>query len=369
MSKMKIPAPIKTIPNNSKIVWHSYNADIGGCGHIRIIFPSLFCNIEKFNNNIKIMASYSQKYIADPNYYSDLLFVLIQRAATNSQLGFLKYLKTNLLKDKVCKIIYELDDDLIDVPEWNMAADYFNKNRKYSLEIIRNCFGVTTSTEHLAKKLRRYNKNVKVFPNHLLKWQWGEIPLIKPINKKPKILWHGSSNHFALPRSGLNGGDFGNELINFIIKTSDIYDWNFIGAIPKELIEHKDKFSFHQWRTIFEYPLFIKSLNIDIGIAPLAKEEFNRSKSNIKAMEYTAAGIPGIYTNITPYANLKNVCNTDEEMISFVEKMVKDDDFRKQTMEHDYNVHKDYLFWEENNNIKRYIDIYLSFFNLKLPVY
>jgi hypothetical protein len=31
------------------------------------------------------------------------------------------------------------------------------------------------------------------------------------------------------------GGDFGNKLLNFIRKTTDKYDWIFMGAIPEEL--------------------------------------------------------------------------------------------------------------------------------------
>lgn len=369
MSK-KIRIPMRIVQNNTQICWHTFVADKGGCGHIRGVFPTMLCNVERFQDkNIIFDSSYGQWYPLDKSFYSNKLFVILQRAATENQLKFFNLLKTKLLKDIPCKPIYEIDDDLIDVPEWNMASSYYTKNRKYAIEVIKGCFGVTVSTEHLAKKIRRLNKNVKVIPNHLLKFQWGDIPAVKEIEGKPKILWCGSSNHFALPNSGLEGGDFGKDLIEFIKKTTDIYDWHFMGAIPKELIDFKDKFKFLPWKDIFAYPSYLKSLNIDLGIAPLMKTEFNKSKSNIKSMEYTASGIPGIYTNITPYANLKNVCDSDEEMISYIEKMVKDDDYRKETWENDYNVHKDYLFWEENNNVKRYVDTYLSFFNIKLPEY
>ncbi|MFW6311523.1 MAG: hypothetical protein ACOC1K_04735 [Nanoarchaeota archaeon] len=69
-----------------------------------------------------------------------------------------------------------------------MAAGYFNKHRKYCLNIIENSWGVTTSTEHLAQKLRKHNKNVKVTPNHLCKYMWGDIPEINEIKEKPNIL-------------------------------------------------------------------------------------------------------------------------------------------------------------------------------------
>jgi hypothetical protein len=70
---------------------------------------------------------------------------------------------------------------------------------------------------------------------------------------------------------------------------------------------------------------------VDIGIAPLYDHEFNKSKSNLKAMEYTASGIPGVYTNTEPYKNLKNICSTDEEFINKIEMLVQSDDYRKET--------------------------------------
>ncbi|MFW6311524.1 MAG: hypothetical protein ACOC1K_04740 [Nanoarchaeota archaeon] len=75
----------------------------------------------------------------------------------------------------------------------------------------------------------------------------------------------------------------------------------------------------------------MKSLNIDIGLAPLLDHDFNNSKSNIKALEYTAAGIPGIYSKMKPYENMKNSFKTDGEIIDMIEKLSSNDDLRKET--------------------------------------
>lgn len=198
------------------------------------------------SHNIQLSASYGMRFIMDKEYYKDKLFIIIQRAATKTQLEIFKYLKNNVLKESKVQIIYEIDDDLIDIPEWNFASDYFNQNRQNCIEMIKRSYGVTTSTEFLAQKLRKYNKNVTVNPNHLPKFMWGEVPEIKEKKDKPRILWSGSKNHFALPNSSLNGGDFGDELFNFIKKTTDIYDWVFVGALPKELMEIRDKITFHE---------------------------------------------------------------------------------------------------------------------------
>lgn len=368
MGKKNVKKPMKVIPDKSAIMWHTYVADKGGCGHIRVIFPTMLSNVERAGSkNIQFHASYGSQFLMEENFYKNKLFIVLQRAATDSQLQIVKHLKNNIFKNTNTQIIYEIDDDLIDIPKWNMAHDYYHKNRENCLAIIRNSFGVTCSTEHLAKKLRKHNKNVKVNPNHLPKFMWGDAKDIRESNGKPKILWSGSSNHFALPGSGLSGGDFGEEFLNFIKKTTDKYEWIFIGAIPNELKEVKDRITHYPWQTPLNYPNFLKSVDVDIGLAPLTQHEFNRSKSNIKAKEYTAAGIPGIYTNITPYENLNLVCNNDEEIIGNIEMLAENDDKRKEVLDSDYNTLKDELFWEDNNNVKKYINNHLSFFNMRLP--
>jgi len=368
MPKKKPKEPIKNIPNNSKIFWHIFLGDYGGCGHVRCIFPSLLCNTYKFDNkNIRLNPSYGLQYINSIDFYKNKLFVTFQRSATESQLQFMKHFSDNIKEKTKTAIVYELDDDLIDVPDWNMAADYYNNNRKFSLEMIKRADGVTTSTEYLAKKLRKYNKNVVVNLNHLPKFMWGEIPWPKKIGEKTRIFWGGSANHFALAGSGKSGGDIGKDLLKYIKTTINDYQWVFLGAIPNELDDIKDKIEFHKWQSIFNYPMYLKSLNIDIGIAPLMNCEFNKGKSNIKALEYTAAGIPGVYSNIEPYSNLTMTAETDEYFIDCIESMVNSDNRRNYVFEKDYNTLKDQIFWEDNNNIEKYVDNHLKLFNMQIP--
>ena len=118
---------------------------------------------------------------------------------------------------------------------------------------------------------------------------------------------------------------------------------------------------------MFEYPMFMKSINADVAYAPLIKHDFNRSKSNIKAKEYVACNIPGVYSNVTPYENLTLTCDTDEQIIDNIEKLANDDDYRKEVAEKDHEILRPYLFWEENDNLKKYINNFLYLFNMRLP--
>lgn len=53
-----------------------------------------------------------------------------------------------------------------------------------------------------------------------------------------------------------------------------------------------------------EYP---QLLTMDIGIVPLSKTPFNRAKSDIKGLEYAAAGIPFVAQNLDAYIELQNL--------------------------------------------------------------
>jgi len=227
---------------------------------------------------------------------------------------------------------------------------------------------IIVSTNKLKEIYSQYNSKIEVQPNHLPKSFWGDPIYNVYNNKKPKILWAGSGNHFSSDKN-IKGGDFGNNLLNFIHKTTDVYEWHLIGGCPLEL-KNNDKIIKHGWIDIFNYPNYLKSLNIDLGIAPLEQNLFNECKSNIKALEYTAAGIPAIYTDIYPYKNLTSIAKTDEEMISKIEynltNHIKNDSL-KNIWENDYKKLKDILFWENNNNLIKYYNRLIGFFGLKLP--
>jgi len=140
-----------------------------------------------------------------------------------------------------------------------------------------------------------------------------------------------------------------------------------MGAIPPELETHKDKIEFHPWENIFNYPQKMKSIEADIGIAPLQRIEFNECKSNIKSLEFIASGMTGIYTKIEPYKFMKMQAENDDQMISMIEELAKDVSKRANVYNRDYETVKEQLFWEEDNNIKKYINTYLRLFGQTLP--
>ncbi|MEA3458161.1 MAG: hypothetical protein U9R21_05730 [Candidatus Thermoplasmatota archaeon] len=348
----KIKTPVK-------IRFQQYLADLAGCGYIRVIYPSLLLN-QMINKDIQVESFYTNRFTPHPDGYQNTSFVVFQRAATEQQLQMIRHLKTNM---KGLPILYEIDDSLIDIPEWNFASEFYKPLESNIKEILRTVDGIITSTEYLKKKYLKYNKNIQVISNHLPKFIWGDVVECKSKDiQHPRIVYSGSFNHFKQEGSG---GDFHKDLIKFISDTTEKYDWIFVGGVPYEL-RNDPGVTIYPWKSVMEFPSFIKSLNADIMLAPLEDNDFNCCKSNIKALEAVACGIPLICSNIEPYKNLTCKCDTPDWMIHQIEMLAANPNIRRDVWKSDYNTLKTQLYWEENGNLLDYINKYLKLVGKRL---
>ncbi len=355
---------VKEIKTPTSIMHHIFVGDLAGCGMIRCVFPSMVLSQYNHNNRIRFYPSYGMHFINDPQYYKSLFFIMFQRSATTDQLELIKHFRKNFREKTKTPILYEIDDLLTDIPEWNFANAYYKKYSNTAIEIMKQMDGMIVSTNKLKEVYSQYQSNIEVVKNHLVKGFWGEPTYISKKNKKPRILWAGSGNHFSQDKD-IKGGDFGNKLIDFIIKTKDKYQWVIIGGMPLEL-KSINEIEYYKWINIMEYSNVIKSLNIDLAIAPLEQNLFNECKSNIKALEYTAAGIPAVYSDIEPYKNLTLTSKTDEQMIHLIESHLENFDSLESVWLSDYKKLKDQLFWDDTNIVKYYNKL-VGFFGLRLP--
>jgi hypothetical protein len=310
-------------------------------------------------------------YIFDIEFYKNFTFAQFQRSATEQHFNIFVHFRKEVQKKYRVPLIYEIDDLLLGIPEYNYATNYYKQNEDWIKKCMNISDGMTVSTEPLKKIYSEFNPNITVVPNHLPKFIWGDIfPAHEYYEegRKIKILWSGSQNHFS--KRGLTkqaGGDFGQDFLKFIKKTTGIYDWYFVGALPEELESIKNKICWIPWKNIFDYPKAVKDIEPDLTVAPLIDNVFNSCKSNIKMLEFTALGAPGVYSDVAPYKDAKVRCKTDEEMISEIERLASDTDARAKTFKHDYGKVRNQLWWEESGNVKKYINSYLNLFGQKLP--
>lgn len=364
---------LQVIPKPASVNFFSYVGDTQGCGTIRIIYPHLLLPHIRMDG-YRFSGFYSAYFIRQGDYYKHFTAITFQRAATKQHLALISDFLNKVSRPTNTPIIYEIDDLLIDIPVWNYAHKYYKENEQYIKQMMGIVHGLTVSTEKLKEVYSKYNPHIEVVPNHLPKFIWGDIKPKhenQPRETRPRILWAGSENHFAVAQMGMKGGDFGDELLNFIRKTTDKYQWVLCGGKPQELLDliRNKKIEYHGWRNIFEYPTFLKSLDVDIAVAPLMPGLFNECKSNIKMLEYTALGIPAVYSKIEPYKKASLQGSSDNEIIDNIERLVSNIDLRAKTWKSDYESIKAQLWWEADNfrNLKHYINATLTLFDKKIP--
>lgn len=154
---------------------------------------------------------------------------------------------------------------------------------------------VTTPSGPLASVFKRLNPNVDIIKNSINFNFWNPLPLKK--DDTIRIGWQGGWSHFM---------DFFEvkwALENIMYQHKNVV-LVIMGQSFPGIFENipKDRIEFHGFVNIETYPFFFKTLNLDIGIAPLEDNEFNRCKSEIKWEEYSALNIPTAASAVPPYS-------------------------------------------------------------------
>ena len=95
------------------------------------------------------------------------------------------------------RVIYETDDDLWSVNPDNPSVAVSTEKRRQYEHLMQECDAITTTTEQLAKKLRKMNKNVFVCPNAINYAVLGKGKSKMPKDKKVlRIGYSGAASHW-----------------------------------------------------------------------------------------------------------------------------------------------------------------------------
>lgn len=185
-------------------------------------------------------------------------------------------------------------------------------NTVYDIMSLADIITVSTETlrDFYIKRLNLPREKFIVIPNYLPRWWIGESYNIdKQLqqykeHKKNKLTigFCCSSNHFDIHNNN-NGEDDFTHLIDWIIKNISKFNFVFVGGVPRQLISYVQRglITYQQPSDIFNYPREMHRRSIDLLLAPLQDNEFNRCKSNIKFLEFAALGIPMAGQNISTY--------------------------------------------------------------------
>jgi glycosyl transferase family 1 len=202
------------------------------------------------------------------------------------------------------RLVFELDDDLWNVDPSNIRAYQFFSDMKIIANLNRNLLvadAVTVTTEPLAAQVRQHtDAPVFVVPNYLPDWLPGNyspgtdgwsLMDLHDRSGRTVIGWAGSNTH----RDDV--AECSSAVKRFVDR-SPMTELHTIGAPWPCIMTSQQRHT--SWAN--SVPDFYRSLDFDIGLAPLRPTVFNRSKSAIKVMEYGALGIVPVASNVGPYA-------------------------------------------------------------------
>lgn len=196
-------------------------------------------------------------------------------------------------------LVYETDDILFDMPLEHPDFLHYQAAASMILSTILEADRVVTSTAYLKEKLAPYHPDVQVIPNLLDDGLWKIQPLAATeTSSSPVVIgYFGTHTHrrdMEMIQSALAQtlDRFGEQVLLKI--------WG--DCLPSKLAAHPRVESVSTG--IFDYSRFaehIQQQRVDLWIAPLLDTPFNRAKSAIKFLEYSATATPGVYSRIDPY--------------------------------------------------------------------
>lgn len=242
------------------------------------------------------------------------------------------------LKRRGGKIIYGMDDDPFDVPAHHPSyATYQSSELKQRLaHMLRSSDLVIASTEHLKKALHEHlgsELRINVIGNYLdfkSAWNIGLLksrgPLYKPYGKIV-IGWAGSPLGHKADLDLLRG-----VFRDLVQRYRDKVLFRFMGYYPEYIVTEipTDHVEFQPWVDVSEYPKTLYQLGFDIGLIPLEDNPHNRSKTNLKFLEFSALGIPSVVSRCGPYRSTPSGCallveNEHDAWLEAIVQLIEDE--------------------------------------------
>jgi len=238
--------------------------------------------------------------------------IVFQRYLEDGQVEAMQRLR-KALPDAL--FIYELDDYLGEVPQASFHAGFMPPGLPEKIaRASAACDRVTTSTGPLADWFRDelHHPDVRVVPNAI------PAVAVRPRQARPdggrlRIGFVGGISH---------AGDL--ELIRpAMAEIGDAVEWVFFGMQPKD---PPVRVEFHPGVQPSEYQARMLGLDIDLILAPLEDNRFNRCKSNLRLVEGGMVGACVIAQDLDPYVDDKPpvfaLANSPEEWTKAIRTFV-----------------------------------------------
>lgn len=283
------PTPKTGTDGRSKVVVYSLDHPAHACARIRVIAPgeALSDSLElRWGVDLSRDQASVDTALAD---WADL--IVVQR--------FFPMTNTAPLLERILAagkpVIYETDDLLVDVPPTNPHQRGADTAKPFIFDLIARASAVTVSTDEMKRAFAPHHQQIHVLPNLLDDHLWNVPVQVKPSGSPVVIGYAGTPDHKADLRL------LEDVLERIAAKYGNRVAFRFMGC-DTERIKQLPGFSSITFEPGYaNYAHTIRKAGIDIGLVPLEDNRFNRCKSNIKWLEYSACGIAGVYADLPPY--------------------------------------------------------------------
>ncbi len=213
-----------------------------------------------------------------------------------------------LARDQQKIVVYELDDLLPELPDQHPDFYHYLTARTAIIRAIVDANGVVGSTPAICDYLRSFNPHAWVFPNYLNDQLWNLKPVLRRERSSVIIGYMGGHSHSydlevivpVLERllkrySKQIYFKYGKQIyLKFwgIAPPPEIREWPYVEWLDVGIVNYE------------EFASYFSDQDCDIFIAPLRDNLFNRCKSHLKFLEYSALAVPGVYSRVTPYESV-----------------------------------------------------------------
>lgn len=223
------------------------------------------------------------------------------------------------------KIIYDFDD-AIWIPNTsveNKIAASFKWHQKVSI-ICKWSYKISCGNEYLGKYATKFNGRVVYNPTTIDTENLHNPNLLSDLKKDDIIIgWTGS--HSTLP--------YLDHLIPVLSKLEKSHNFRLLVIANKNPEYSLKSFEFKQWNVNSE----INDLSrFDIGLMPLAADQWSEGKCGFKALQYMALGIPAVVSPVGVNKTIVNHgingfhCKNESDWEKNITKLIYDTQLRKE---------------------------------------
>jgi len=289
--------------------------------------------------------------------------IVFQRTETEAALSAMHALKDQFPNKP---ILTEIDDDLLNIANYSPAAEFFKPSEDRSsllnlaLRQFKSSDALIVSTPFLKELYADYCKHIYVVPNSIDLNLWDKAAKQRRKIGGLRIGWIGGGTHsedLRLLDEIIDPICEDNKDVKFVICS---YFGEDLQNLPDFLRNRKNVEIVNHWAPVLKYPVHLSRQDFDIGLAPLRDNEFNRAKSNLRWLEYSALGIPTVASQVGHFAEtIKHgvdgfLAHDPAEMRKWLELLISDKKTRHAIGQAAYyRIMNDF-------NIERNLDLYIS---------